>query len=32
MKRFNFCLFQHFTAVILPSLSGGQIQSVGVLG
>jgi hypothetical protein len=28
-KNSKFCTFQHF---ILPSLSGGQIQSVGVLG
>jgi hypothetical protein len=32
IKLFNFYLFQHFTAFILPSLSGGQIQSVGLLG
>jgi hypothetical protein len=31
-KTFNFYLFQHFTAFVLPSLSGGQIQSVGMLG
>lgn len=28
----KFCSFQHFTSAFLPSLSGGQMQSVGLLG